>query len=462
MLNSQHFLPCDYSYMGHQKSRILAQLPRLALGKSFHKGHRWLLAGAGIASFLAVVTAFGTAPSTQTDRVVRTVFTESLTPSPTAIADGESTTQLFVREERVRQGDTVAALLKRLGVEEEGALERLQSLPGTGNLFRQLSPGKILTAKVNEEGHLTSLLFPLNGQADKALLVREVNGTYQVSEQTLPLETQVQIKSAEIRYSLFGASDNAGIPDAIATQMADIFSGDIDFHRDLRKGDRFSVVYETLSHQGKTVKTGKILAAEFINDGKRYRAFWFDGSDGKGGYYSPDGKSLRKAFLRSPLEFSRVTSGFSSARFHPVLQTWRAHKGVDYGAPIGTRVRATSDGVVEFLGNQGGYGKVLILRHQGRYSTLYGHLSGFASGLRKGSRVNQGDTIAYTGMSGLASGPHLHYEFRVDGIHQNPLTVSLPGAPTLSASQKTAFLQVTQAQLDRLSQISGSNIAALN
>lgn len=448
--------------MGHQKSRILAQLPRLPLGKSFHKGHRWLLAAAGIASFLAVVTAFGTAPSTQTNRVVRSDFTESLTPSPAAIANTESTPQLFVREERVRQGDTVAALLKRLGVEEDGTLERLQSLPGIGNLFRQLSPGKILTAKVNEEGHLASLLFPLNGQADKALLVSEANGAYQVTEQTLPLETQVQIKSAEIRYSLFGATDNAGIPDAIATQMADIFGGDIDFHRDLRKGDRFSVVYESFSHQGKTVRAGKVLAAEFINDGKRYRAFWFDGNDGRGGYYSPDGKNLRKAFLRSPLEFSRVTSGFSSARFHPVLQTWRAHKGVDYGAPIGTRVRATSDGIVEFVGNQGGYGKVLILRHQGRYSTLYGHLSGFASGLRKGSRVSQGDIVAYTGMSGLASGPHLHYEFRVDGIHQNPLTVALPGAPTLSSAQKTAFLQVTQPQLDRLTQISGSNIAALN
>ncbi|GAB2180077.1 peptidoglycan DD-metalloendopeptidase family protein [Denitratisoma sp. agr-D3] len=410
-----------------------------------------------------MVTAFGTSPTTQTEHVQQRDYAETLSLSFTPLdSDNQPQPQSFVREERVRPGDTVATLFKRLGIEDDGLLPKLQSQPEAGLLFRQLSPGKLLSARVDDNGQLIALTFPLNGAGDQVLQITASPTGYRIFTQTLPLENQVQVKSAEIRYSLFGATDSAGIPDAIATQLADVFGGDIDFHRDLRKGDRFSVVYETQNYQGRLIKPGKILAAEFINDGKRYRALWFDGGNGKGGYYSPDGKSLRKAFLRSPLEFSRVTSGFSSARFHPVLQTWRAHKGVDYGAPIGTRVRATSDGVVEFIGVQGGYGKVVVLRHQGRYSTLYGHLSAFAAGLRQGSRVSQGDTIAYTGMSGLASGPHLHYEFRVDGVHQNPLTVALPGAPVLTPQQKTALLQLAAPRLDLLSQTSGSNTAALD
>jgi murein DD-endopeptidase MepM/ murein hydrolase activator NlpD len=270
------------------------------------------------------------------------------------------------------------------------------------------------------------------------------------------------MKSAEIRSSLFGATDAAGIPDGVATQLADIFGGDIDFHRDLRKGDRFSVAYESITHLGRMVRTGRILAAEFVNDGNTYRAVWFDGGDGRGGYYTADGKSIRKSFLRSPLEFSRITSGFSSARYHPVLKEVRAHRGIDYGAPTGTRVKATGDGTVEFAGRQGGYGNVVILRHQGHYETVYGHLSGFASGLRKGSRIGQGDVIGYVGATGVATGPHLHYEFRVDGAHRNPLTVALPAALPLAANQLAQFRDQTQAVLGRLEAIRGVNLALLD
>lgn len=261
---------------------------------------------------------------------------------------------------------------------------------------------------------------------------------------------------------MFGASDAAGIPDSVATQVADIFGGDIDFHRDLRKGDRFAVIYESVNHLGRAVRSGRILAAEFVNNGKTYRAAWFaDDADGErtGGYYTAEGKNIRKAFLRSPLEFSRITSGFTSARFHPVLQKWRAHRGVDYGAPMGTRVKATGNGVVEFVGIQGGYGKVVILRHQGRYTTLYGHLSGFASGLRKGSRISQGDVIAFVGATGLASGPHLHYEFRVGDVHQNPLAITLPSAPPLMPQQLVKFQTQIGAHLARLDLIRGFNLA---
>jgi murein DD-endopeptidase MepM/ murein hydrolase activator NlpD len=313
---------------------------------------------------------------------------------------------------------------------------------------------------------LQTLIFPLNGGKDQALVVeRRADGNgggFAATEQALTLETQVVMQTAEIRHSLFGASDAAGIPDAVATQLADIFGGDIDFHRDLRRGDRFAVIYESVNHLGRPVRSGRILAAEFVNNGKAYRAAWFadpDGGQGSGGYYTAEGKNIRKAFLRSPLEFSRITSGFSSARFHPVLQKWRAHKGVDYGAPTGTRVKATGDAVVEYVGVQGGYGKVVILRHQNRYTTLYGHLSGFASGLRKGNRVGQGDVIGFVGATGLASGPHLHYEFRVNDVHQNPLAMALPSAPPLAPQQIGLFRTQTGAHLARIDLIRGFNLA---
>jgi murein DD-endopeptidase MepM/ murein hydrolase activator NlpD len=192
------------------------------------------------------------------------------------------------------------------------------------------------------------------------------------------------------------------------------------------------------------------------------RAVWFENAEGKGGYYTADGKNIRKAFLRSPLEFSRITSGFSSARFHPILQKWRAHNGIDYGAPSGTRVKSTGDGTVEFAGNQGGYGRVVILRHQSRYTTLYGHLSGFAAGIRKGVRIAQGDVIGYVGATGWATGPHLHYEFRINEVNQNPLAVALPSAPPLDAQQLGRFRALVLPQLVRLDLIKGNNLALLD
>jgi murein DD-endopeptidase MepM/ murein hydrolase activator NlpD len=210
------------------------------------------------------------------------------------------------------------------------------------------------------------------------------------------------------------------------------------------------------------VRTGRILAAEFVNDGKAYRAVWFEGPDGKSGYYTAEGKNIRKTFLRSPLEFSRVTSGFSTGRLHPVLNKIRAHQGTDFGAPIGTRVKATGDGVVEFAGRQGGYGNFIILRHQSQYQTAYGHLNGFAAGIRKGTRVAQGDVIGYVGTTGLSTGPHLHYEFRVGGVHRNPLAMVLPAAPPLAADQMARFRDSTGDILARLDDIRGTNLALLD
>jgi len=415
----------------------------------------------GVLTF-SMVAAFGTAPTSSEIQAFQQTVVEALPVPSTERRDlGINGNGSYVREERIRHGDSAAALLARLGVQDEQAFAFLRQQSETQSIFRQLKPGKVVTAKTNESGELLSLVFPLNGAQDNALVVDRRDGRLQAGEQALQLSAQITMQSGEIRNSLFGATDAIGLPDSVALQLADIFGGDIDFHRDLRRGDRFSVVYETLYSQGQAVRTGRILAAEFINQSKAYRAVWFESQDGQG-YYTSEGKNLRKAFLRSPLEFSRISSGFTSARFHPILQKWRAHKGVDYAAPTGTRIKATGDGIVEFVGKQGGYGNLLVLRHQGKFSTAYGHLSGFAAGLRKGSRVSQGDVIGSVGQTGWATGPHLHYEFRVNDVQQNPLAINLPSAPPLVAQQMVQFKQYAAPLSARLDHIRGVDLALLD
>jgi murein DD-endopeptidase MepM/ murein hydrolase activator NlpD len=242
---------------------------------------------------------------------------------------------------------------------------------------------------------------------------------------TAPLEAQVRMGSGAIRSTLFAATDDAGIPDAIASQLAEVFSTDIDFHRELRKGATFSVVYETLTADGEPITwnagVGRVLAAEFINDGKSYSAIWFKEGNGKGGYYNLDGTSKRHEFLASPLQFSRVTSGFAM-RVHPILNSWKQHKGVDYGAPLGTPVRTVGDGVVEFAGWQNGYGNVIHIQHSNERSTVYAHLS--RVDVIKGQRVEQGAVVGAVGQTGWATGPHLHFEVKIDGQQQDPLQVA--------------------------------------
>lgn len=420
--------------------------------------HRWATAGMGSLALLGMMTAFALVPVGDDSRVpLQTVLEQLATPATTLIDSGST---VFLREERIQRSDTVSSLIARLGITDPAALEFIRKSPQTQVISRQFRPGKLVVAKAGEHGELIAFYFPLNGKDVTVVVERSGNG-FVASEQTLIVETQTVVKSGEIRNSLFGATDAAGIPDAIATQLAEIFSGDIDFYRDLRKGDRFSLVYQTLNHKGQPIRTGRILTAEFINNQKTYTAFWFQTDEGKGGYYTTEGKALRKAFLRSPLEFSRITSGFSSARLHPVLKISRAHKGIDYGAPTGTRVRSVADGSVEFAGRQGGFGNLIILKHQGNYSTAYGHLNGFAPGLRKGSRVSQGDTIGYVGQTGLSTGPHLHYEFRVNSRQVNPLAVSLPDAIPLEASQLSRFKAASESLRSYLALAKQINLATL-
>lgn len=429
--------------MAHTKSRILAQVQHL---RESRVAQFYLLAGAGTISFLTGLTAFAVAPSIEQATPPKQWVVEQLA-LPTLTAS-DTPADVFVREEQVRRGDTVFSLIRRAGVEDAEAESFMRENASARPLFQQLRPDQPITTRTNNDGELVSLSYPLYG-TDRTLVVERNGSGFDAREESVALDTHVVTRSGVIRSSLFATADEIGMPDAIATQIADIFGGDIDFRTDLRRGDRLSVVYESMSSGGREVRTGRVLAVEFVNDGQTYRAVWYAGAGQSGAYYTPDGKSLKKAFLRSPLEFSRVTSGFSM-RLHPILGTWRAHKGVDYGAPIGTKVRATADGEVEFVGQQNGYGNFIVLRHQDRYTTAYGHLNGFAAGLHKGMRVEQGQVIGYVGRTGWATGPHLHYEFRIAGMHQDPLSIALPVSIPLTAQQLTTFRSSTAPMLAQL------------
>jgi len=397
-----------------------------------------------------VVAAFATIPAaTELDLELMLARTAALVPLAIRPAEGVLPAPTsYIHEERFRQGDTVAGFLSRLGVAGEDAALLLR-LKDT----RHLRPGTTVTARVGAGGELLRMDFL--GPRD-ALIVIGRDGTRMLAfEERAPLETRVVMKTGAIRSSLFAASDAAGIPDQVAMQLADIFGGEIDFHRDLRRNDRFTVVYDAQTLNGRMLRSGHVLAAEFVNQGRVYRAIRFSG-----GYYAPDGKNLRKAFLRSPLEFSRVSSGFGMRR-HPFLQTWRAHRGVDYAAPAGTRVRSVGDGVVEFAGRSGGYGNAVVLRHAGQYSTLYAHLRGFARGLRQGARLAQGDTVGFVGQTGWATGPHLHYEFRVGGEARNPLAVALPAAHPVAAHELPAYRSHATPLIGRLDLLAQSDLALL-
>lgn len=414
----------------HHPKRIIAALAVLMLG-------------GGGAAF--AVASF--APDAS-DLPVREVM-ESV--QPLAI-DGEAlSAQPFTlfRSEVTRSSDTADTLLKRMGVDDAAAAAFLR----TDTTARQLlgRSGRNITAETSEIHSLIKLSARWSAEADgkfNRLVVEKTPQGFQSRMESAALSASTRLASGTIQSSLFAATDDAKIPDAIATQVAEIFSGDIDFHRALRKGDRFSIVYETLEGDGEPLRTGRVLSAEFVNNGKPYQAMWFQepvagnaaGTQNKGGYYTLDGQSLRRAYLASPLEFSRVTSGFKM-RFHPIQKTWKAHLGVDYAAPTGTAIRSVGDGVVEFAGVQNGFGNVVILKHRSQHSTVYAHLSRI--NVRKGESISQGQNIGAVGATGWATGPHLHFEFRVNGVHHDPLTLARENdSVPVSASAKSAFARL--------------------
>lgn len=438
--------------MLHRRS-ILAQKILAKSGGSPYKS----LAVASLLPLFGVMAAFGVAPNTQTENVPLHDVIEQITlPTLTSLAKAETE---FWREERVRRGDTIGALLSRLGVQDDEASRFLRTDKAASSLYH-LKPGTPIQAAVSEDGTLLNLRY-LSSNGEQLRVERDGNGL-SARVEAPPLRRYLVMGAAQIRTSLFQASDEANIPDQVASQIADIFSSEIDFHQELRGGDRFAVIYEVFYSSGEQVKVGRVMAAEFVNQGELYQAVYFRRQDGESGYYTPYGVNLRKAFLKSPLEFSRISSGFSISRFHPVLQTWRAHKGIDYAAPVGTRVRATADGVVAFAGVQSGYGNVVILDHHGKFSTVYGHLSAFAKGLRKGQRVAQGDIIGNVGATGMATGPHLHYELRKDGVAHDPVRIATPPAPAITAQVKPEFDRQATVLARQLTQARSLNLASLD
>lgn len=414
---------------------------------------RWLIAVSSLPLF-GMVAAFGIAPQTDTAQVpIATVIENLPLPAKLNLTDNTPENTSYWREDRMERGDTVTSFLQRLGVNDDNIALFLKSRDATRALT-QIHPGKRIQAEINGAGNIVWLRH-IDSQGTMLDIAAQGN-SFKTSTQPAHLETQTVMKSGVINGSLFAATDAAGIPDSIASQIAEIFSTDIDFRQDLRKGDRFNLVYELLSHDGEPVMTGRILAAEFINAGHTYRAILSTAANSKGDYYTADGQPLKKAFLRSPLAFSRISSGFAM-RFHPFLKKWLMHKGIDYAAPIGTKVMAIADGTVDFVGQETGYGNFIVLKHSGNYSTAYGHLSKFAQGLHKGEHVAQGEVIGYVGMTGWATGPHLHYEFRVAGVATNPLTAKIPRAFPIEAQLMPKFKQASQGLIMQLNLLDSNN-----
>lgn len=403
-----------------------------------------------------VVAAFGLAPDTNTLDITPQTITEAIA---LPALSGVSTAGTFERESVIQSGDTLANALSRLRIDDL-EIQRVLSTDAVRELASSIRAGKRIQATTTQDGQLLTIQFERSDAP--ALIVRRQGDSFVAEESSELLETRVVMRSGRILSSLYGATDSAGIPDKIANQMAETFSTSLDFREDLRRDDTFSVIYTVDYRNGEPIAAGKLLAAEYVNAGKPYRAVLFRSPNGSEAYYTPEGESLKKGFLRSPLEFSRVTSSFSNSRKHPVYGFHRAHTGVDFGAPTGTRVRATGDATVTFAGRKGGYGNLVILRHPNGYETYYAHLSAFASGIRSGRAVGQGDVIAYVGSTGASTGPHLHYEVRIAGRPQNPMAIKLPGAPPLTTAQRAQFEQQTSDWSDKLALLRGTNLAALD
>jgi murein DD-endopeptidase MepM/ murein hydrolase activator NlpD len=406
------------------------KLPRLArstthpLIDSLARHPRRIMAGIGMLLLGTGVTAFGIAPLAPDASLMPVQeIVEELSVQPfTDLGLGGAPLKLY-RSDITRRDDTPQSLLQRLGVLDAVALALLRNDPQARQLFEGRS-GKLVTVETNDQQALQRLSarwLPDDGRVFQRLVIENGTQGLQVRIESGELSAQMRVASGVIHSSLFAATDAANLPDSVAVQLAEIFASDIDFRRDLRQGDRFSVVYESLEADGETMRAGRVLSAEFVNNGRAHEAVWFEEPGHKGAFYGFNGESSRKSFLSSPLEFSRVSSGYGM-RFHPISGKQKAHLGIDYAAPTGTPVRTIGDGVVTFAGVQRGYGNVIEVTHRDNKSTLFAHLSRID--VRVGQKVAQGDFLGAVGSTGASTGPHLHFEFRDNGVHQDPLEIA--------------------------------------
>ncbi|WP_306391760.1 M23 family metallopeptidase [Telluria beijingensis] len=376
--------------------------------------------------------------------------------------------QQFIHEERIRRGDSLGSLFTRLGIEDAQAQKFVRSDKLAKRLL-SLQTGKRIQAETDENGLLLSMRATVtdgkNGEA-RTISVERKGEAFVALEAPAKLERRVEMRSREITSSLYAATDanvdGGSIPDSVVGQIIEMFSTNIDFRSDVKRGDRFNVVYETFWLDGELIKTGRILAGEFVNRGTSYQSVWYEDPVSKqGGYYSLDGKSLKKAFLKSPLQYSRISSGFSM-RVHPISGKFKAHKGVDFAAATGTPIRAVADATVDFAGNGNGYGNMVVLKHWSNYSTAYAHMSRIAPGMRKGTKISQGQVIGYVGSTGWSTGPHLHYEFRVAGVAKDPNKFKSLAQQPLNQAELARFRMAAAEMNHRFSLMapSGSSMAA--
>lgn len=362
-------------------------------------------------------------------------------------------------EHTVKSGENLSTIFSELNLSRED-LHKIVHSNDAGKQFADMLPGQDLVATVNAEGELEQLTYAKS--PFQTLVATRQDDGFDVKLFSKKIDHQITSAKATIHSSLFEDGVNAGLSEKVILKLADIFAWDIDFALNLHEGDEFTVVYEKLFVDGKEFDTGEILSVEFINQGKTYTAVRFADNQGHTGYYTPEGNSLRKAFLQNPMDFAKISSHFNLHRKHPILNTIRAHKGVDYSAAIGTPVKTTGDGKIVFHGVKNGYGNVVEIEHGQKYSTLYAHLSGFKSGHRVGSSVKQGDVIGYVGKTGLATGPHLHYEFRIAGQHVNPVTAKLPRALPMDKAVLAKFKAQTQPLMAELQKAKGGAVLAQN
>ncbi len=372
--------------------------------------------------------------------------------SPVAGADSERVT--------VRRGDSLARIFERIGF-TSADVHAIVNAGGEAPRLTRLRPNETIVINRDATGALAGIEYEID---DVRLLsiVRDGDGfTSKVIER--PIETRISYAEGTIESSLFVAGREAGLSDGLTMELARIFGWDVDFILDIRSGDRFNVLYEELYRDGVKLRDGAILAADFVNRDRKFRAVRFVDDFGRAAFFTPDGLAMRKAFLRAPLDFTRISSNFNPRRRHPILNTIRAHRGTDYSAPSGTAIRAAGDGRVAFRGQKGGYGNMIEIQHGGNITTLYAHLSKFSRTVGVGTRVKQGQVIGYVGMTGLATAPHLHYEFRLNGVHRNPVTVSLPNADPLPARYRDRFATMSRPLLAHLEALSAPerHLAAL-
>jgi murein DD-endopeptidase MepM/ murein hydrolase activator NlpD len=354
-------------------------------------------------------------------------------PAPPPIIAQQASVASII-EVVVGRNDTLDGIFRRMALNKSD-LAAIRNLPGIRQSLDFLKPGDSIKL-THTDGDIKELTRKVSETQTLDVVLKDSG--FEATMIDNPVETRVRTARATIDSSLFQAAGAADISDTVALKLANVFAWDIDFVLDIREGDRFTAVYEQVFQDGKYLRDGEVLAAEFVNHGKVYRAVRFV-ADGHAGYYTPAGLAMRKAFLRAPLEFTRVSSAFNPHRQHPILNLIRGHMGTDYAAPIGTPVHAAGDGHVSFAGQRGGYGNAIVLTHGANVSTLYGHMSRFARNIHVGTRVQQGEVIGYVGMTGLATGPHLHYEYLTNGVHRNPQTVQLPGAEPLRAQDLQIF-----------------------